>query len=446
MSKYAVCNPATGQVVETYPSATDKEVADAVASAARTYVEWGRTSSVAERAAAVRQVAELHRERAGELAKAINEEMGKALAAAEGEVNFSADIYQFYADRAEQFLADEEIELLSGGGRALLRRQPVGALLGIMPWNYPVYQVARFAAPNLVLGNTIVLKHASQCPRSAALQAAIFADAGLPEGAYVNVYATNDQIADIIADRRIHGVSLTGSERAGSIVGELAGRHLKKCVLELGGADPFVLLSTDDLDGAVDDALSARTGNVGQACNGAKRFVVIDGLYDDFVAKLHERVAALAEGAPLSSLAAAEGLAAQVDAAVAAGAHLVASGERNGAFHPVGVLTDVAPDNPAYHQEFFGPVAMVFRAADEADAIRIANDTPYGLGSYVYTTDPDQADRVASALEVGMVFVNGVGMEAVELPFGGVRQSGYGRELGRLGIEEFVNKKMVRIA
>jgi succinate-semialdehyde dehydrogenase/glutarate-semialdehyde dehydrogenase len=446
MSKYAVRNPATGQVVETFPSATDEEVAAAIASAASAYAEWGRTSTVAERAALVRRVAELHRERAGELAKAINEEMGKALVAAEGEVLFSADIYQYYADRAEQFLADQEIELLGGSGRALLRRQPVGALLGIMPWNYPVYQVARFAAPNLVTGNTIVLKHAAQCPRSAALQAAIFRDAGLPEGAFVNVYATNDQIADVIADPRIQGVSLTGSERAGSIVGEIAGRHLKKCVLELGGADPFVLLSTDDLDAAVDDALSARTGNVGQACNGAKRFVVVDELYDDFVAALHQRVSAAAVAAPLSSLAAAEGLAAQVDAAVAAGAHLVASGERDGAFHPVGVLTDVAPDNPAYHQEFFGPVAMVFRASDEADAIRIANDTPYGLGSYVYTTDPEQADRVASALEVGMVFVNGVGLEAVELPFGGVRLSGYGRELGSLGIEEFVNKKMIRIA
>lgn len=264
MSKYAVCNPATGEVVETFPSATDEEVAAAVASAHDAYTGWGRTSTVAERAALVRRVAELHRERAGELAKAINEEMGKALAAAEGEVLFSADIYQYYADRAEEFLADQEIELLGGEGRALLRRQPVGALLGIMPWNYPVYQVARFAAPNLVTGNTIVLKHAAQCPRSAALQAAIFRDAGLPEGAYVNVYATNDQIADVIADPRIQGVSLTGSERAGSIIGEIAGRNLKKCVLELGGADPFVLLSTDDLDGAVDDALSARTGNVGQ--------------------------------------------------------------------------------------------------------------------------------------------------------------------------------------
>ena len=231
-----------------------------------------------------------------------------------------------------------------------------------------------------------------------------------------------------------------------SIIGELAGRHLKKCVLELGGADPFVLLSTDDLPGAVDDALSARTGNVGQACNGAKRFVVVDELYDAFVGLLNDKIATAGNAAPLSSVGAAEELAGQVAAAVDAGANLVSAGERDGAFHPVGVLTDVTPDNPAYHQEFFGPVAMVFRAADEADAIRIANDTPYGLGSYVYTTDPEQADRVASALEVGMVFVNGVGLEAVELPFGGVRLSGYGRELGTLGIDEFVNKKMIRVA
>ncbi len=446
MSKYAVRNPATGAVLETYPTATDAEVAAAVGAAATAYVEWGRRSTVTARAELVARVAALHRERAGELAQAMHEEMGKALNAAEGEVLFSADIYQYYADRAEQFLADEPIELLSGQGSALLRRQPVGALLGIMPWNYPVYQVARFAAPNLVLGNTIVLKHAAQCPRSAGLQEQIFADAGLPAGAFGNLYATNEQIADVIADRRIQGVSLTGSERAGSIIGEIAGRHLKKCVLELGGADPFVLLSTDDLDGAVDAAIDARVGNVGQACNGAKRFVVVDELYDDFVSLLNDKIKTAGNGAPLASLEAAEGLAAQVDSAVAAGARLVSAGERSGAFHPVGVLTDVAPDNPAYHQEFFGPVAMVFRAADETDAIRIANDTPYGLGSYVYTTDPDQADRVANALEVGMVFVNGVGLEAVELPFGGVRLSGYGRELGGLGIDEFVNKKMIRIA
>ena len=445
MSKYAVRNPATGEVLETFPTATDAEVSAAVAAADAAHQVWGRTTTVAERAAAIHRVAELHRERADELATAINLEMGKALGAAKGEVLFSADIYQYYADRADKFLADEEIELLGGDGHALLRRQSVGALLGIMPWNYPVYQVARFAAPNLLLGNTIVLKHAAQCPRSAALQERIFADAGLPAGAYVNIYATSGQIADVIADRRIQGVSLTGSERAGAAVAEVAGRNLKKCVLELGGSDPFVLLSTNDLAGAVDDALSARVGNVGQACNGAKRFIVADELYDDFVALLHDRIATAGNGAPLSSVEAAEEVAAQVAAAVEAGAILVSAGERDGAFHPVGVLTEVKPDNPAYHQEFFGPVAMVFRASDEADAVRIANDTPFGLGSYVYTTDPAQADRVAGALEVGMVFVNGVGLEAVELPFGGVRRSGYGRELGSLGIDEFVNKKMIRV-
>ena len=446
MSLFAVCNPATGEVVETFPTATDAEVVTVVDRAAAAHEEWGRTTSVAERAVLMQRVADLHRERSGEMARVIQLEMGKQLSAAEGEVAFSAAIYEYYADHAERFLADEAIELMGGEGRALIRRQSIGVLLGIMPWNYPVYQVARFAAPNLVLGNTIVLKHAPQCPRSAALQEEIFAEAGLPAGAVVNIYATNDQVADLVADPRVQGVSLTGSERAGSVIGELAGRHLKKCVLELGGSDPFILLSTDDLAGAVDDALAARTGNVGQACNAAKRFVVVDELYDRFVTLLEARLASADRGVPLSSIAAAENLAGQVAGAVEAGAVLLATGRREGAFHPVGFLTDVAPDNPAYRQELFGPVAMVLRAADEEDAIRIANDTPYGLGSYVYTTDPVQADRVASALDAGMVFVNGVGLEAVELPFGGVRRSGYGRELGRLGIDEFSNKKMIRIA
>ncbi|GAA1502922.1 NAD-dependent succinate-semialdehyde dehydrogenase [Nocardioides humi] len=446
MTEYAVRNPATGDLVETFPTATDAEVAAAVDAAAAAYASWGRTSTVAERAALLSRVAELHRERAAELAEAIHVEMGKAPAAAEGEVLFSAAIYDFYAERAAAFLADEEIELLGGSGRAVVRRGPVGPLLGIMPWNYPVYQVARFAAPNLATGNTIVLKHAPQCPRSAALQAAILADAGLPPGAYVNVYATNEQIADVIADPRIQGVSLTGSERAGAAVAEIAGRNLKKCVLELGGSDPFVLLATDDLDATVDAAAEARLSNTGQACNAGKRFVVVDELYDDFVSRFTERVLAAGDLAPLSSVAAAEGLARQVDEAVAAGASLASTGEREGAFFPAGVLTGVTADSPAYRQELFGPVAMVFRAADEDDAVRIANDTPYGLGSYVFTTDPAQAERVADALETGMVFVNGVGLEAVELPFGGVKRSGFGRELGRLGMDEFVNKKLIRVA
>ncbi|XBB66596.1 NAD-dependent succinate-semialdehyde dehydrogenase [Nocardioides sp. WV_118_6] len=444
MTEYAVRNPATGELVETFPTATDAQVRAAVDAASAAYDSWGRTSSVAERAALIRRVAELHRERRTELAAAMTEEMGKAPADAEGEVDFSAAIYDFYADNAEKFLADESIDLLDGTGTAVIKRSPVGVLLGIMPWNYPVYQIARFAGPNLTTGNTIVLKHAPQCPRSAAIQEQIFRDAGYPEGAYVNVYATNEQIADVIADPRVQGVSLTGSERAGAAVAEIAGRHLKKVVLELGGSDPFILLSSDDLDATVEAAVAARLENTGQACNAGKRFVVVDDLYDDFVARFTDALLAASPGSPLSSQTAADNLARQVDEAVAGGASLATAGERQGAFFPTGVLSGIETGNPAYRQELFGPVAMVFRASDEDDAVRIANDTPYGLGSYVFTTDAAQAERVADRIDAGMVFVNGVGLEGAELPFGGIKRSGFGRELGRFGMEEFVNKKMIR--
>lgn len=442
--EYAVRNPATGELVETFPTATDAEVGAAVDAAAAAYTTWGRTSAVADRAALLRRVAELHRERSAELSAAMVEEMGKPLGDAEGEVDFSASIYEFYADNAEAFLADESIALGEGEGTAVIRRGPVGVLLGIMPWNFPAYQVARFAAPNLATGNTIVLKHAPQCPRSAALLQAIFLDAGFPEGAYVNVYATNEQVADVIADPRVQGVSLTGSERAGAAVAEIAGRNLKKVVLELGGSDPFVVLGSDDLDATVQAAVGARMENTGQACNAGKRFIVVDELYDDFVARFTEALLAASPGSPLSSVAAAENLGRQVEEAVAGGAQLASAGERDGAFFPTGVLSGVTTDNPSYRQELFGPVAMVFRAADEDDAVRIANDTPYGLGSYVFTPDAAQAQRVAEQIEAGMVFVNGVGLDAAELPFGGVKRSGFGRELGRFGMEEFVNKKLIR--
>ncbi len=444
--EYAVRNPATGELVETYPTATDADIAAAIDAAASAYSSWGRTSTLADRVAVMRRVAELHRERTPELAAAIVEEMGKPREDAEGEVDFSAGIYDFYADNAERFLADEEIKLGEGEGTAVIRRGPVGVLLGIMPWNFPVYQIARFAGPNLLVGNTILLKHAPQCPRSAALQEQIFKDAGFPEGAYVNIYATNEQIADVIADPRIQGVSLTGSERAGAAVAEIAGRNLKKVVLELGGSDPFIVLSSDDLDATVDAAVFARMDNAGQVCNGGKRFVVVDELYDDFVGRFTEKLLAASGGSPLSSTTAADNLERQVGELVAGGATLASAGERNGAFFPSGVLSGVTTDNPAYRQELFGPVAMVFRAADEDDAVRIANDTPYGLGSYVFSTDPAQAQRVAEQIEAGMVFVNGVGLDAAELPFGGVKRSGFGRELGRFGMEEFVNKKLIRTA
>lgn len=449
MSLYAVVNPATGDVVAEYPTATDEEVTAAIDSAYGAYQGWGRTTTVAERAALLSKVAQLHNERKDELAAIINKEMGKPLDQSVGEVEFSAAIYQYYADNAEKFLADEPIELLEGEGSAFVRRGPVGVLLGIMPWNYPYYQVARFAGPNLALGNTIVLKHAPQCPESAAALQKIFLDAGFPEGAYVNVYATNEQIAEAIANPHVQGVSLTGSERAGAAVAEIAGRNLKKVVLELGGSDPFILLSTDDLDATVDAAVAGRMENTGQACNAAKRFIVVSDLYDDFVAKFTEKVEAAAEGlAPLSSKAAAERLSEQVDSAVTSGATLDAAPASDGvgAFFAPGVLTGVTPESPSYHDELFGPVATVYKVADEQEAVTLANDTPFGLGSYVFTTDPEQALRVADRIEAGMVFVNAVGAEGVELPFGGVKRSGFGRELGRFGIDEFVNKKMIRIS
>ena len=446
MSTYAVIDPATGIEVQRFPTATEADVEAALSAAARAYATWSHQTSVADRAALVRRVGELHSERREELADIIGREMGKAKEAALGEVDFCREIHDYYSDHAEALLADQPVAL-QGSGSALIRRSAFGVLLGIMPWNYPYYQVARFAAPNLVTGNPIILKHAPQCPESAAALQAMYSDAGFPDGAYVNLYATNDQVATIIADPRVAGVSLTGSERAGAAVAEIAGRHLKKVVLELGGSDPFLLLSTDDLDAAVDAAVEARLENAGQACNAAKRFIVAEGVYDDFVAEFTQRMlAGTAELSPLSSVAAAETLAKQVDQAVAEGADLASTGERRGAYFPPGVLTGVTEENSVFRQELFGPVAMVFKAADEDQAVALANDTPFGLGSYVFSADADQAARVADRLDAGMVFVNGVGLEAAELPFGGVKRSGFGRELGTLGIEEFVNKKMIRTA
>jgi succinate-semialdehyde dehydrogenase/glutarate-semialdehyde dehydrogenase len=446
-SLYAVVDPSTGETVKEYPTATDQQIDAAVAAASKAHREWSRGSTIADRAALIRKVAELHTKRREELAKIINREMGKPIDQSEGEVDFSAAIYEYYADNAEKFLADEPIELVEGEGSALIRRSSIGVLLGIMPWNYPYYQVARFAGPNLTLGNTIVLKHAPQCPESAAAIEQIFADAGYPEGAYVNIYATNDQVADIIADPRVQAVSLTGSERAGAAVAEIAGRNLKKVVLELGGSDPFILLSSDDLDATVEAAIDGRFENTGQACNAAKRIIVSEGIYDDFLDKFTKKVLEKAEGlAPLSSVAAAERLDEQVKRAVDDGATLVSDGERKGAHFPPGVLTNVSPDSPSYKEELFGPVATVYKVSSEDEAVQVANDTPFGLGSYVFTTDSEQAKRVADQIDAGMVFVNAVGAEGVELPFGGVKRSGFGRELGRYGIDEFVNKKLIRIS
>jgi succinate-semialdehyde dehydrogenase/glutarate-semialdehyde dehydrogenase len=455
MADYAVVNPATGETVAEYPTISDEDLRDAIVRADRAHADWAGSSTVQERAALVGRVGELHVEQRQRLAEIIVREMGKPIEQALGEVDFAAAIYAYYAERGSALMADEPIELLEGDGSALVRRSSYGLLLGIMPWNYPYYQVARFAGPNLVVGNTILLKHAPQCPESAHAMEQIFHEAGFPPDAYINIYATNEQIEWVIADPRVRGVSLTGSERAGAAVAEIAGRNLKKVVLELGGSDPFILLGTDDLDAAVEQAVGARLENSGQACNAAKRFIVVDDLYDSFMEKFTAALTAVKPSdpnssdttvGPLSSATATDRLADQVKRAVDQGATLVTGGDHEGNFFETTILTDITPENDAYREEFFGPVASVYRVNSEDDAVRLANDTPFGLGSYVMTNDSEQAMRVADQIDAGMVFVNAAGLEGAELPFGGVKRSGFGRELGRFGADEFVNKKMIRVA
>ena len=455
MADYAVINPATGETVREYATIGDEELRDAIGRADRAHGDWSRSSTVEERAALVRRVGELHSDKRQELAEIIVREMGKPIEQALGEVDFCRAIFDYYADNGPSLMEDEPIKLLEGDGSALVRRSSYGVLLGIMPWNYPYYQVARFAGPNLLIGNTILLKHAPQCPESALAMERIFHEAGIPRDAYINIFASNDQIEWVIADPRVRGVSLTGSERAGAAVAEVAGRNLKKVVLELGGSDPFIVLSTADMNATVDQAVGARLENSGQACNAAKRFIVVDELYDEFVDKFSAELLAVKpsdpnnEGVqvgPLSSSTATERLADQVKRAVDQGATLVAGGAHDGNFFETTILTDIGPDNDAYREEFFGPVASIYRVTGEDEAVKLANDTPFGLGSYVITSDPDQAMRVADQIDAGMVFVNAAGLEGAELPYGGVKRSGFGRELGRFGADEFVNKKMIRIA
>ncbi|HEX5610144.1 MAG TPA: NAD-dependent succinate-semialdehyde dehydrogenase [Solirubrobacterales bacterium] len=455
MSTYAVVNPATGETIKEYAETSDADLRAAIDRADQASRTYPSATSVAERAALVRRVGELHSERREELAAIIVREMGKPVDQALMEVDFAGMIYGFYADNAESLMADEPIELSEGEGTAMIRRSPYGVLLGIMPWNFPYYQVARFAGPNLVIGNTILLKHAPQCPESAEAMQKMFDDAGFPDGAYENIYASNEQIEWVIADPRVHGVSVTGSERAGSAVAAIAGKNLKKVVLELGGSDPFILLGTDDLDEAVTAATEARLDNAGQSCNAAKRFIVADQYYDDFLAKFREQMSGAKTGdptaedtavGPLSSQLAADRLEDQVKRAVANGAEVVVGGKRDGNFFEPTILTGIEPGNEASQEEFFGPVAQVYRVGSEEEAVELANQTPFGLGSYVMTTDKAQAERVADRIEAGMVYVNLVGADAPELPFGGFKRSGFGRELGRYGADEFVNKKLIRSA
>jgi succinate-semialdehyde dehydrogenase/glutarate-semialdehyde dehydrogenase len=444
---YQVTDPSTGEVVESFESATDAEIEATLAASAAAYASW-KDMPIAERAVVVKKIAALFAERSGELAAIAKQEMGKPEREGVEEAEFCQAIFDYFADEGPTLAADQPIKTFSGG-KAFVQKLPVGPLLGIMPWNFPYYQVARFAAPNLMLGNTIILKHADSVPRSALAVEQIMKDAGLPEGAYINVFASHEQIETIIADPRVAGVSLTGSERAGAVVGALAGKNLKKCVLELGGSDPFVVLDADDLDEVAGTAWDFRMYNAGQACNSNKRMIVMDDLFDDFVGKLTEKALALESFSPLSSRAAAESLAEQVQDAVSKGATLHAGGvlsDGPDAHYSPAVLSGITKDMRAYSEELFGPVAVVYKVGSDDEALTLANDTMYGLGGAVFSKDPERATRLAQRLEVGMANVNTPAGEGAEIPFGGVKRSGFGRELGPLGMDEFVNKRMFFIA
>jgi succinate-semialdehyde dehydrogenase/glutarate-semialdehyde dehydrogenase len=453
VSEFKVVNPATNETEREFAAATDAEVEQVLARSASAYQSW-RTTAKDERAKVLLRVAELYKERADDLAGLITREMGKPTREAKGEISLAVSIYRYYANQGQALLADTPLSPRAGG-EALVRKEPIGPLLGIMPWNFPYYQVARFAAPNLMAGNTIILKHAPQCPESALAMEQIFHDAGLPEDAYINIFATNSQIADIIADPRVVGVSVTGSERAGAAVAEVAGRNLKKVVLELGGSDPFIVLDSDDVSKTVRAAVAGRMGNAGQACNAAKRIIVVGDLYDEFADQFTAAMAALHPGdptdpasdlGPLSSEAAAERLMGQIGDAVDHGATLRTGGkrvDRPGAFVEPTVLTDVTPQMRAYHEELFGPAAVIYRVADAAEAVELANSSSFGLGGVVYSTDADRAQEVADMLDTGMVWINSPQGSMADLPFGGTKRSGVGRELGAYGIDEFVNKKLI---
>ncbi|MEU4605787.1 NAD-dependent succinate-semialdehyde dehydrogenase [Kribbella sp. NPDC023972] len=451
---YVVTNPANGELVEEVANSTDEEVREAIGRVHSGYPGW-RSRSVEERAGIVARAAELFEERADELAAIMTLEMGKRINEGRGEIGIVVDIFRYYAENGPALLADEPLDIK--GGKAVITKSPIGALLGIMPWNFPCYQVARFVAPNLVLGNTILLKHASICPRSARAIEAVLRDAGIPDDVYVNTFASSRQVPAILADPRIQGVSLTGSEQAGVSVAAEAGRHLKKTVLELGGSDPLIILDTDDMDETVNATATARMRNCGQSCNAPKRMIVLADIYDEYVDRLTKRVAEYyvpgdpadpqTRLPPLASIAAADEVAGQIAKAVEQGATLRTGGHRiePGAYLDATVLTDVTPGMDAYYEEIFGPVVIVFRAETEDDAVRLANDTPFGLGASVWGTDPERLRRVAERIDAGMVYLNRAGGSQADLPFGGIKRSGIGRELGPAGIEEFMNKKSIRL-
>jgi len=454
MSAYTTTNPTTGATEREFESLTAAGVEDVLSRSMAAYEPW-RNTSTAERAAALARTADLYEQQADELAQAITTEMGKPTEQALGEVQLAAAIYRYYAENGPDLLKSETLDV-GGADESIVQKEPVGPLVGVMPWNYPYYQVARFVAPNLMAGNTIILKHASICAGSSVLMEEKLHEAGVPTDAYINVFASSDQVADMIADPRVRGVSLTGSEAAGASVAETAGRNLKKAVLELGGSDPFIVLDTDNVEKMAETAAKARLSNAGQACNSPKRLIVPDKYFDDFVAGVTKAFETAKVGdpsdpdtvvGPLSSVDARDNVVEQVQKAVSQGATLHTGGEAlagDGAFMSPAVLTGITKDMDAYSEEIFGPVAMVYRVSSEDEAVKLANDVDFGLSGSVWGSDVDKARDVADRLDVGMAYVNEHGTTLPGLPFGGVKRSGFGRELGRWGMGEFVNTRLRR--
>ena len=453
---YQTVNPFNGKLIETFPEQSDEQLEALLVRAERCFQEHWRHTSLTERAAVVHKAAAILRSRVDEFAKPITLEMGKLFREAQGEVELSADILDYYADNAEKFLAPRQLKV--DEGEAIIENAPLGVIFCVEPWNFPYYQLARVAGPNLMVGNTLIVKHAPNVPQCALAFEKLFLEAGAPVGAYTNVFLSNEQAATAIADKRIKGVALTGSERAGAAVASEAGQALKKSTMELGGSDAFIVLDDADMDTAVKWGVWGRMNNTGQCCVAAKRLILHEKIADTFLDRFKKELEKLVPGdpmdpkttlGPLCTSGALDLVQKQIKTAIDGGAKVLLGGkrlDRPGFFLEPTILTNITPENPAFHQEFFAPVALIFRVKNEQEATKLANDSPYGLGGSVITKDIERGKRVARQIETGMVFINQATWTAPDLPFGGVKNSGYGRELSDLGIGEFVNKKLIRVA
>ncbi len=453
---YQTMNPFTNELVKEYPAHSDAEVESALQKADALYhSDWAK-GDIDQRLPILRRLADLMEEQQEELAKIATQDMGKLIEQSRGEVALCAKIARYYADNAKAFLAPVKYD--SDLGDAWVEHHPIGVLLAVEPWNFPYYQLMRVLAPNLAAGNPVLVKHASIVPHCAEAFAHLVREAGAPEGAYTNLFISSDQVSNIIADDRVQGVALTGSEKAGGIVAAQAAKKLKKSTLELGGNDVFVVLDDADMEKAVKVGVMARLQNAGQVCTAAKRFIIHEAVADRFLEKYTEAFRQVKMGdpldesttlGPLSSKDALETLTKQVDEAVKNGATLHYGGkpvDHKGNFFEPTILTNITRDNPAYFEEFFGPVAQIYVVKNDDEAVKLANDSHYGLGGAIFSQNIERAKGLASRIETGMVYINSLTDTAPELPFGGVKRSGFGRELSDLGIKEFVNQKLVVVS